>query len=127
MTLIKSASVLLATSLAALFIPTAAFAQNDETVVKGARYGDQPVAYVQYRDINLGSAEGQRKLQARVRYAANNICIQNGITDLETRMSGLRCRDAAIANAAPQIARVVERFRDRDFAALEPIAITANN
>jgi UrcA family protein len=118
----KTATAFVIASAAGLLLPAAALAQTDDTVVQGQR-GDLPVAYVQYRDINLGNAEGVGKLRARGRRVADAICVEHGVTSLSRRVSGLHCKQTAITSAEPQIARVVARFRDGDLAALQPIGL----
>jgi UrcA family protein len=122
-TFLKIASAALAVSATALLIPTAAMAQDDETVVRGERSDDAPVGYVTFRDINLASAEGQATLQSRVRRVARSICTTTGFKELAREIDERACRVAAVESAQPQIARVVERYRAGEFASLAPIAI----
>jgi len=69
-----------------------------------------PTAHVRYADLNLRSAEGLRRLQARVRTAAERLCPGSRATALGERREGLVCRDAAIAGAAPQVRRAVAEY-----------------
>ncbi len=119
----KMASAILAAGAAALLIPTVAFADEAETVVRGERGEDVPVGYVKFRDVNLGSDDGITTLRSRIRRVANNICLTQGHKDLGRKMAERACRDTAIQSAEPQIASVVQRFRAGEFAALTPIAI----
>lgn len=123
MTLSRFTAAFLAVGASTLLIPATAFAADPETVVRGERSDEIPVAYVKYRDINLGSAEGVDALRARVRRAANAMCIERGTVDLARQFAGWRCRDAAIASAEPQIASAAERFASQQVASAAPIAI----
>jgi len=77
-----------------------------------------PKAHVRYADLNLRSDEGLRRLEARVRTAAERLCPGSRSTALRERREGLACRDAAIAGAAPQVRQAVAAF-----AAASPTAI----
>jgi len=77
-----------------------------------------PTAHVRYADLNLRSEEGLRRLQARVRTAAERLCPGSRATALGERREGLVCRDAAIAGAAPQVRRAIA-----DFGSAAPTAI----
>ncbi len=120
---LASAFVLAAATLA----PTLAFAEDNETVVRGVRGDGVPVAYVKYNDLNLGSPEGVKALNARVRRVADAMCMPNGIHDLRTKWMGWECRDIAIASAKRQISRAVERFSNADYASLPAISIKVSN
>lgn len=112
---------------AALVTPTFAYADDKETVVRGVRSDGAPVAYVKYRDLNLGTPEGVKALNDRVRRVANSMCMPNGVHDLRTKWMGWECRDIAIASAKPQIARVVENYSKADYASLPEISVKASN
>jgi len=77
-----------------------------------------PTAHVRYADLNLRSRDGLRRLEARVRTAAERLCPGSRATALAERREGLVCRDAAIADAAPQVRRAIA-----DFGAAAPTAI----
>jgi UrcA family protein len=73
-----------------------------ELVVTG---NPAPSTRVALGDLNLRSGAGLKRLEARVRTAAERLCIGTGTETLRARLDGLACRDAAISAAAPQIAR----------------------
>jgi UrcA family protein len=66
-----------------------------------------PVARVAYDDLNLRGAAGKARLQARVRRAAETLCLGTGIESLKDRLAGAKCRDSAIEAAAPQVADAI--------------------
>jgi UrcA family protein len=66
-----------------------------------------PAARVAYDDLDLRGNAGKARLQARIRHAAETLCVGTGIETLKDRLAGAKCRDAAIEAAAPQIARAV--------------------
>ena len=81
---------------------TGAPAAAADLVVTGST---APTARVSFDDLNLRSEAGLKRLDARIRAAADRLCIGTGTETLQARLEGLACRDAAIASAAPQIQR----------------------
>jgi UrcA family protein len=69
-----------------------------------------PAARVVYADLNLGTAAGIARLNARVRAAAERLCATGGIETLDTRLDILACRGRTIAAAAPKVRRAIDRF-----------------
>jgi UrcA family protein len=64
------------------------------------------VTTVRYEDINLRTAAGVEHLNARIRDAAERLCIEAGVKkSLDAGLAGLECRDTAIASAAQQVRR----------------------
>ena len=66
------------------------------------------VATVRYDDLNLRTAAGVERLNARIRAAADRLCIEPGVKGLDSRLAGIECRDALIAAAAPRVRSAVE-------------------
>jgi UrcA family protein len=66
------------------------------------------VATVRYDDLNLRSAAGVDRLNARVRAAAERLCIEPGVKGIDASLAGIECRDVLIAAAAPRVRSVVE-------------------
>jgi UrcA family protein len=85
---------------------TGAPAAAAELVVTGKSVS---AAQVAYDDLDLKNAAGLKRLDARVRAAAERLCIGAGTQTLQDRLEGLACRDAAIAAAAPQIRRAAAK------------------
>jgi UrcA family protein len=61
------------------------------------------VATVRYDDLNLKSPAGVERLNARIRAAADRLCIDPGVKGLDATLAGLECRDALIGGAAAQV------------------------
>jgi UrcA family protein len=68
----------------------------------GARTASVRVAY---DDLNLRSEAGLRRLDARIRTAAERLCGRPGTIPLREQRTAEACRDQAIAAATPQILR----------------------
>jgi UrcA family protein len=68
-----------------------------------------PSARVAYDDLNLRNPAGVKRLERRVRAAAEHLCIVRGEGALRARLDALACRDAATAAAEPQVRRAVAR------------------
>jgi UrcA family protein len=83
---------------------TGAPAYAADVVVSGA-----PVAHIAYDDLDLRNPAGVRRLERRVRAAAEHLCVVRGEGALRARLDALACRDSAIAVAAPQVRRAVAR------------------
>jgi len=66
------------------------------------------VATVRYDDLNLRTAAGVERLNARIRSAAERLCIEPGVKGIDASLAGIECRDALIAAAAPRVRSVVE-------------------
>ena len=81
---------------------TATPAYAADAASTGARTAAVRVAY---DDLNLQSAVGLRRLDARVRAAAERLCIPNGLTSLRERAAADACKDEALAAARPQVRR----------------------
>lgn len=62
-----------------------------------------PTARVSYADLNLQSDAGREVLQARVRRAADSLCLEGGNVDLVRWTVEHDCYRNAIASAQPQI------------------------
>ena len=65
------------------------------------------VATVRYDDLNLRTATGVQRLNARIRAAADRLCIEPGVKGLDAALAGIECRDALIAGAAAQVRAAV--------------------
>jgi UrcA family protein len=62
-----------------------------------------PAAHVCYADLNLASAQGRTRLEARIRAAAENLCAVPGDRTLEAYLNGRICYDAAVASGLRQM------------------------
>ncbi len=68
---------------------------------------------VQYSDLNLGSADGQKVLKMRIDNAARNVCgLDQGNTGTRLRSSeAMKCYREAKAKASAQFAVLVDAER----------------
>ena len=97
----------------ALIASAPAYAQPPITV-----QGDAPTATISAADLNLHSASGQARLQARIADAAEMLCMDRAVRDIARTASGLTCLNRALESAAPQIERLARsNFSPTDVAA----------
>lgn len=101
----RFAALALAASLAVVTGTLAATATPAYAAENGTRTAAVRVAY---DDLNLQSAAGLRRLDARVRAAAERLCNSSGAVALGEQVAAEACADAAIASAAPQVARATQ-------------------
>lgn len=66
-------------------------------------------AAVTHADLNLGSAAGVARLEARVRRAAEGLCGDPGVRPLHFAAKSRDCIDQAVADAQPQLRTAIER------------------
>ena len=69
-----------------------------------------PTARVSYADLDLASRAGVTKLEHRVGAAADRLCLGIGVEQLAARLDELKCRQDAIAAAAPQVRHAIEKY-----------------
>jgi UrcA family protein len=77
----------------------------------GAPLSNVPAVVVRYADLDLGSEQGARTLYRRILGAAEAVCPQADIRDLERSVQSHRCRQQAVARAvqnvsSPQLAAI---------------------
>ena len=82
-------------------------------------------AYVSYNDLDLAKSDGQDMLRDRVFKAAHQVCGGNSLQRLTLRDHTLyvKCRDAAIRDAEPQL---VMLFSGKKLASAGPLHVAAN-
>ena len=73
---------------------------------------------VSHAGLDLGSAEGLKRFDVRVRQAAEALCLDPGALPLHGRRAARECIADAIASAEPQVRLAVARQRQAQFAAL---------
>ncbi|HEX4737635.1 MAG TPA: UrcA family protein [Allosphingosinicella sp.] len=95
-------------------------ASGAELVVNGT----VPTARVHYADLDLRSQAGVARLEHRVAAAADRLCIGDGVESLADRLTGMQCRDAAIATAVPQVRSAIERASTAQASASRAITLT---
>ena len=62
-----------------------------------------PVARVSFADLNLDSRSGKAKLQRRIRSAAGELCLEDGILPLQVRLQRHACFYAVVADGNHQL------------------------
>ena len=66
---------------------------------------------VHYRDLNLGSADGEAALRHRIAVAARNVCWAADGPSLDDHARFEACRETAIASASPKMNAVIASAR----------------
>ena len=66
-----------------------------------------PTARVVHNDLNLRTAAGVRRLQARVRRAAEQLCLDPHAKSLQVIADGKACVRVAIEQVAPQVEKAI--------------------
>ena len=74
--------------------------------------GDPPARMIRvgYDDLNLATSGGRAALDARVRSAARQLCIDHGVADIWHKMEGRKCLGQELAEPRPQIRQAVADF-----------------
>jgi UrcA family protein len=67
----------------------------------------QPTATISYADLDLGTAAGRARLDSRIRRAAKQLCLDEGVRDLADRLNQKACLNFAVASARPQIEQAI--------------------
>ena len=75
-----------------------------------------PTAQVSYADLNLGTADGVRALEARVRDAAEGLCVRGGMEPFWHMQAERDCMLAAIADVSAEVDRAVASADEQDAA-----------
>lgn len=120
MKLSRFGAATLAVVMTAAIVPAAASAM-DETLIEANR--EQKSVLVGYSDLNLAREADVDALNDRVRRAANRICFDTGVRELRATMAGIRCRDAALELAKPQISAAIDAAADERLAANTAIVV----
>ena len=75
-------------------------------------------AAVEYADLNLASDAGVRRLQARIRSAAEQLCTEPVKTSVDQFAAGKACIAATVEAAQPQVRLAIARSGEQQFAAV---------
>lgn len=87
------------------------FAAVAAVTLSAAASAEKPIVVVEtgnairipYDDLNLSRQRGRSALDARIRSAAKQLCIDEGVADLERVMIGRACFAQAMASVEPQL------------------------
>jgi UrcA family protein len=91
---------------AGLLLASSPVAAQDVVVVS------PPFERVNYSDLDLLSQAGSQKLEARIRDAAGNLCIEAGVKPLAVKRLEQACFKAAVADGLSQAQRVTDAQRE---------------
>lgn len=79
--------------------------------VEGRRIDPVNYRIVQYADLNLATAQGEKKLMTRIRFAVRDLCVE-GINYSPLDAADLRlCKSQAWSSARPQLDRLFAEAR----------------
>jgi UrcA family protein len=82
---------------------------------------------VQYKDLDLSSAAGQQRLEARIKSAVKSVCGDPRAYSLAEKQDRARCQRDALESAMPKAERTIARYKETiRMAANEPSAIVGN-
>jgi UrcA family protein len=120
----SGATLAAAIALGAAVYPVHAGAPGGVVVVAPA----DVVVHINYADLNLASAPGERKLNSRISKAVADLCLETvGAFDgsLTQKLSSRACERSAWNEARPQVARAVQRAEDLASVGVSAIPLTA--
>lgn len=63
----------------------------------------QVSVHVQYADLDVQSAAGKTVLESRIRGAAERLCVENGVRDLQARLADRECFKSAMTSGLSQM------------------------
>jgi len=90
---------------AGLLLASSPVAAQDVVVVS------PPFERIAYADLDLLSSAGSQVLEARIRHAASNLCIESGVKPLAVKRLEQACFNAAVTDGLDQAERVTEAQR----------------
>lgn len=81
----------------------------------------RPVEHVEYRDLDLRTDKGVKRLRARVRYAAIAVCERNGYFRIgpSWEPGATECHLDAMASAEPRLQLAVSTAREARLASVD--------
>ena len=104
---IRNAGLALAAALATSAATLAAFPLSAHAAPAVAVTAEVPAVRVSHTDLNLASPAGLKKLDARIRSAAERLCIVPGGKSLEEAQEAKACVDETVAGTQPQVRRAI--------------------
>ena len=73
---------------------------------------------VRYADLNLASENGRDRLEMRIKKAVKQVCASPPAFTLAERMDQAQCVTAAYRKAAPESARIIAAYMEKNRLAL---------
>ena len=83
--------------------------------------GEEPAIAVSYADLNLTSAEGQHRLQVRLKRAAQDYCAAHNPGDIGRISAGHDCVAGLLAKAQSKYAQAIAEANSRLAGAGQPV------
>jgi UrcA family protein len=117
----KKIAPLAAAALAIAAAPALADTGDSATIVEARQI---KTTHVRFGDLDLSTKQGADRLRQRIRTAAGRVCGFRIANDLSNRVDTLRCRDAAIANAEPQVERLIAGYQAGTIVANASLAVS---
>ncbi len=104
-----------------------AFAKERSVVVTGQPAANESlIQRVQYTDLNLATAGGEKSLDRRVGLAVRQVCLSQSVTMSGEYGAAQGCQEFVWDDVRPQIGRAVARAREiaaTGFSAIPAVAI----
>lgn len=95
--------------------------------VSAPAMADVNTRQVEYRDLDLSSAAGQKRLTTRIKSAVKSVCGDPRALSLDEKQDFARCQRDALESAMPKVERTIARYKEtKRLAANEPSAIVGN-
>jgi UrcA family protein len=82
---------------------------------------------VRYADLNLASETGRDRLEMRIKQAVKKVCASPPAFTLAERMDQTKCETAAYRKAAPESARIIAAYMEKNRLALADSAAAVTN
>ncbi|MBL0924440.1 MAG: UrcA family protein [Sphingomonadaceae bacterium] len=82
---------------------------------------------VQFGDLDLSSASGQKRLASRVKRAVTQVCATPRAFTLAERADQIKCEQNAMANAKPKVSRAIAAYMENRRLASGDINVVAGN
>ena len=101
-------------------------AGRQPTVVVSATNYDVIARRIDYRDLDLASADGERRLVRRVRSAVHHVCLDAVGSHRGYMTQTATCQRSSWQTTQPQVGQAVQRAREvaaNGWSAIAPVAI----
>ena len=84
---------------------------------------ERATAEVHFGDIDLTSQAGVEQLNRRIAHAADTVCGRPDVRQLKERSAASKCRESALADAAPKVELAVAAARKGESFASNQVSI----
>jgi UrcA family protein len=114
----------------AAFLSMAAYALSVPFMVNAQELivveGGRPTVYVSFADLNISRDAGIQTLNMRVRGAARQLCVEDGVRPIKEQYQSRMCFNDAIENANAQIENAVANYNGNRLSSRNAIAVVAS-